>query len=206
MDEKILAAIKELREKSKKRNFVQSFDLIVSLKEIDVKKPENRFTEDVILPKGRGEDAEVVVFSDSVKDVGCKVLTSEDLSKLAKDKRSAKKLVASTDFFLAEAKLMPVIGKALGMYLAPRGKMPKVFVGGDVKKLVDNCKKSVKVKIKDSPVVQCLVGKENMKDEDVVENVKEVIKFLEGKLPKGKHNIKKILLKLTMGKPVEIEV
>lgn len=99
---------------------------------------------------------------------------------------------------------MPIIGKVLGAYLAPKGKMPKMFSGGEIKTLVKNYKKSVRVRIKDSPVVQCLVGKENMKDEEVVENIEEVIKALETKLPKGKHNIGKIMMKLTMGKPVKI--
>lgn len=206
MNEKILQKIKELKDKSKKRNFVQSFDLIVVLKEFDVKKPENKFTEDVVLPHGRGKEAEVVVFSDSVKDVDCKVLTTEDINKLSKSKRDAKKLVSKTDFFLAEPKMMPIIGKVFGAYLAPRGKMPKIFVESEIKNLVKNYKKSVRIKIKDSPVVQCLVGREDMKDEDVAENIEEVIKVLVTKLPKGKHNIDKIMLKLTMGEPVKIEV
>jgi large subunit ribosomal protein L1 len=180
--------------------------LIISLKEFDIKKPENRFSEDVVLPHGKGKEAEVVVFSDSVKDVDCKVLTTEDVNRLAKSKRTAKKLVSTTDFFLAEPKLMPIIGKVLGAYLAPRGKMPKMFTPNEIKNLVKNYKKSVRLRVKDSPVVQCVVGKENMKDEEIAENIQEVIKTLEAKLPKGKHNIGNIMLKLTMGKPVKIEV
>ncbi|MFQ6055884.1 MAG: 50S ribosomal protein L1 [Methanosarcinales archaeon] len=205
MAEKILAAIKELREKSKKRNFSQTFDLIVSLKEFDTKKPENKFTEDVILPHGRGVDAEVVVFSDTIKDVDCKILTSEDINKLAKSKRDAKKLISNTDFFLAEPKLMPLIGKGLGQLLGPKGEMPKLLTG-DAKSLIENYKKAVRVRIKDSPVIQCLVGKEKMGDEEIAENIEAIIKTLKVRLPKGKHNIGKILLKLTMSKPVKIEV
>jgi large subunit ribosomal protein L1 len=158
------------------------------------------------LPYGRGKDAEVVVFSDSVKDLDCKILTTEDINKLSKSKRTIKKLVSETDFFLAEPKMMPIIGKVLGAYLAPRGKMPKIFNENEVKDLVKNYKKSVRIKVKDSPVIQCLVGREDMKNEDIAENVEEVIKALVAKLPKGKHNIGKIMLKLTMGKPVKIEV
>lgn len=206
MNEKILVAVKELKEKSKKRNFPQTYDLIVSLKEFDVNKPENKFTEDIFLPHGRGHDAEVVVFSDSEKDADCKVLTTEDLNKLAKNKRAAKKIAGSTDFFLAEPKLMPLIGKVLGAYLGPRDRMPKLIGGEDVKKMVKNYKKAVRVRVKSSPVIQCLVGKENMKDEEIVENIEAVIKGLEAKLPKGKRNIRRLLLKFTMGKPVKIEV
>ncbi|RLI98381.1 MAG: 50S ribosomal protein L1 [Candidatus Aenigmatarchaeota archaeon] len=207
MTEKILAAIKELREKSKRRNFVQTFDLIVNLKDIDLKKPENRFTEDLILPHGKGKEAKIVIFADAIKEeeVGCPVLNSSDIEVLAKNKREAKKLIRKTDFFLAEPKLMPTIGKNLGQFLGPRGKMPKVITG-DVKKLVESYKKSIRIRLKESPVIQCAVGNEEMEDEKVAENIKAVLEFLESKLPKGKGNIASVLLKLTMSKPVKLEV
>lgn len=205
MTEKILQTIKELKEKSKKRNFPQTFDLIINLKEINLKKPENKFTEDLVLPQGKGKETEVIIFNDSIKTEKCKLLTTEDIQKLAKNKREAKKLVRQTDFFLSEPKLMPLIGKTLGIYLGPQGKMPRLITG-NVEKLIENYKKSIKIKVKDSPVIQCPVGNEQMKDEAIVENIDAVIKFLEGKLPKGKHNIGRILLKLTMSKPIKIEV
>jgi large subunit ribosomal protein L1 len=203
--EKILEAIKELREKSKKRNFLQTFDLIINLKEFDGKKPENKINEDFVLPHGKGEEAKVVIFSDTIKEAKAEILRSFDLEKLAKDKRSLRKLAKSTDFFLAEPQLMPLIGKTLGQFLAPKGKMPKI-ISGDVEKMVENYKKSVKIRIKDSPVIQCAVGKENMKDEEIAENILAIINFLKEKLPKGAGNIGKVLLKLTMSKPVEIKV
>jgi len=205
MTEKILDAIKELRQTSKKRNFVQTFDLIINLKEIDIKKPENKFSEDIILPNGRGKEASVVIFSDTIKNSNLNILTTDDINSLAKNKRAIKKLVKKTDFFLAEPKLMPLIGKVFGVYLAPRGKMPKILTG-DAQKTVENYKKSVRIFIKNAPVIQCMVGNENMADEKIAENIETVLKFLETKLPKGKKNIKEILLKLTMSKPVKIEV
>jgi large subunit ribosomal protein L1 len=206
MRDKILAALKELREKSKKRNFPQSVDLIVSLKEFDIKKPDNKINEDVFLPN-KYEDSKVVVFSDTVKDVNCDVLTTADIEKLAKQKRELKKMIRKTDFFLAEPKLMPTVGKLLGQLLAPKGLMPKLITpGSDVNSLVEKLKKSIRVKIKDSPVIQCQIGNEKMEDEKIVENVETVLKFLETKLPKGKHNIGKIMLKLTMSKPVKVGV
>jgi large subunit ribosomal protein L1 len=205
MDEKILNAIKELREKSDKRNFSQSFDLIISLKEYDMKKPENKFTEDVVLPHGKGRESSVIVFADNIKDSGTDVFTTEHVNELMKNKRKAKKLVSSTDFFLAEAKLMPLVGKVLGQYVGPRGKLPKIITG-DVNALVKNYKKSVRIRIKDAPVIQTIIGKEDMKDQEIVENVEAVLNYLKTRLPKGKNNIGKIMMKLTMGKPIKIEV
>jgi len=203
MRDDILKAIKELREKSKKRNFSQTFDLIIGLKEFDIKKAENKFSEDVPLPRGRGKEANVAVFSDSLKDLDCEIFNNSDIQSLAKNKREARKLVSQTEFFLAEAPLMPLIGKSLGQILAPSGKMPRI-ISGEAKPLVKKLKNSVKMRVKDSPVIQCLVGKEEMKDDDVAENVEAVLNFLETKLPKGKHNIKEVLLKLTMSKPIKV--
>jgi large subunit ribosomal protein L1 len=205
MKEKILEAIKKARKKSKRRNFVQTFDLIINLKEFDIKKPENKLNEDLVLPYGRGKDAEIVVFSDTIKDLDVRILRTDDLLKLAEDRRSAKKLIKQVDFFLAEPQLMPKIGKILGQFLGPRGKMPRVITS-DPKELIKNYKKSVKIRVKDSPVVQCIVGKENMEDEKIAENIQTVINFLKEKLPKGEKNIKEALIKLTMGPPIKIEV
>lgn len=205
MTEKILAVIKELREKSKKRNFSQSFDLIVNLKEFDVKKPENRISEEVTLPY-KPKDSKIVIFSDSIKNVPCKILTSKEIEKLGKNRRETKKLIHRTDFFLAEPKLMPLIGKLFGQLLAPKGLMPKLVTPENVSSVVEKLKKGIRIRVRDSPVVQCSVGSEEMKDEEIEENIKAILSFLETRLPKGKHNINSILLKLTMSKPINIEV
>jgi large subunit ribosomal protein L1 len=205
MREKILKAIEELRKGPKKRNFSQTFDLIVSLKEFDIKKQENKFTEDVVLPNGRGKEAKIVVFSDTVKDLDCKILTSADMERYSKNKREAKKLVKDTDFFLAEPKMMVLVGKIFGQYMGSKGKLPRI-VTGDVAKMVEDYKKTVRIRIKDAPVIQCPVGMENMKDEEIAENVESMLKAIQAKLPRGINNIKTVLLKLTMSKPVKVEV
>lgn len=205
MNEKILNVVKELKEKSEKRNFSQTFDLIISLKELDMKKPESKINEDFPLPHGRGEEAKVVVFSDTQKITDAEVLTTADVDQLATNKRQAKKIAQQTHFFLAEAKLMPLVGKVLGQSLGPKGKVPKLLVG-NIAELVKNAKRAVKIRTKDSPVIQCLVGNDKMPDEHVAENIEAVLKFLEHKLPKGKTNIGKVLLKLTMSKPIKVEV
>ncbi|TAL48326.1 50S ribosomal protein L1 [archaeon] len=204
MNENTLKTVKELREKAPKRKFSQSLDLIVNLKEIDMKKPESKINEEFALPYGRGKEAKVVVFSDTHSDLGCEILSGNDIGDLAKNKRVLKKLASDTDFFLAEAKLMPTIGKALGQVLAPRQKMPKIIIG-NAKTLVENLRKSTKIKTKDSPVIQCIVGKDDMNDEQLAENIDAVIKHLQSKLPRGKDNIKETLVKMTMSQPVKVE-
>lgn len=206
MKEKVLQAIKKIREGSKKRGFSQTFDLVINLKEIDMKKPTSKITDDVFLPHGRGADAMVTVFSEDAEFEGANNVHAHDLNELTKNKREAKNLVKKSDFFLSEAKLMPAVGKALGQFLGSRGKLPKVLAGSDVKKMVKDYKRAVRIKLKDAPVIQTMVGNETMDDAKIAENIEEVLKFIEHKLPSGKSNIGKVSLKLTMGKPEKVEV
>ncbi len=204
MLEQIEEALNNLKN-AEKRNFVQNVDIIVALKGIDLKKSQVKFSEDLPLPHGIGRDSNVVVFSDNLTDLGCDILTTADIQRIGASKRTAKEMAKNTDFFLAEAPLMPLIGKSLGQSLAPRGKMPKL-ISTDPKNMVESYKKSVRVSLRNTPVIQCGVGKETMETRKIAENIETVIKLLETKLPRGRQNIDKIMIKLTMGKPVKIKV
>ena len=205
MNEKIVVTIKNLRESSKTRKFSQTFDAIITLKELDLKKPESKINDEVLLPHGKGKEAKVVVFSDTVKANNAEIFSGNHLDMLSRNKRAAKRLAKDADFILAEPKLMPLVGKILGQSLGPKGKIPKV-ISGDLAMLVANLKKSVRARIKDSPVVQCPIGGEQMKDEQIAENLESLLKHLETRLPKGKANIGKVEIKLTMSKPIKVEV
>lgn len=200
----ILESIKKAKE-SKKRNFSQIFDLIINLKEIDIKKAENKINEFFMLPKGAGKERSIVVFSDEAKKIeGCKIIKGTEIEELAKNKKDAKKLIGETNFFLSEPKLMAVVGKHLGKFLAPRGMMPRP-IAGDVNKIVEETKKSVRILVDKQPIIHTIVGSEKMEDKDVEENIKALITYLEKKLPRGKNNIKSVYLKTTMGHPMKIE-
>jgi large subunit ribosomal protein L1 len=206
MNEKILKVIQDLKQGSEKRNFAQAYDFIANLKELDLKKPENKIDDSFPLPHGRGKDAHVVLFTDVHKNVeGAEVLSSSDIAQLAVNKRAAKKLANEADFLFGDPKVMPIVGKNLGTILGPRGKVPKILAG-DVKSLVDVSKRSTRIRVKDALVIQCTVGNDKMKDEHIADNVEALIKFLEHRLPRGKANLAKMQLKLTMGKPVKLEV
>lgn len=200
----IIEYVKKAREASKKRNFTQTFDLIINLQNIDITKPENRIDDFLVLPEGRGKEASITIFSDSVKEMkDCKVLKGSQIETLGKNKRELRKLIRTTDFFFADPKLMPVVGRYLGQFLGPTGKMPKPLVG-DIKKVIAH-KNAVKIILKKAPIIQTIVGTEDMPDEKIAKNVQAVLSFVLKKLPRGKFNIKSILLKLTMGKPVKVE-
>jgi len=201
----ILESIKKVRE-SKKRNFNQTFDLIINLKEIDLKKAQNKIDEHFILPTGVGKETSITLFSDSAKKIeGCKIIKGTEIESLGKKKKNLKKVIKETDFFLSEPKLMPVVGKHLGKFLAPRGMMPKP-VAGDVNKIIEGTRKGIKIKLDKQPIIHTVVGSEKMDDKNVEQNIKALLTYLEKKLPGGKNNIKSIYLKTTMGHPVKVEV
>ena len=195
---KIDESLKLLRDGSK-RNFSQSFDIIVNLKNIDLKKPENKFSKDVVLPHGRGKDVNVAIISDSIPDA----ITKRDIESISKP--AIRELLKKHEFFLCEAVLMPLVGKVLGRYLGPKGKMPKLITG-NLDLLVKETKKSVRIRVRDSPVIHAIAGSENMQDSEVKENAEKIIEEVKKALPKGNSQIKNVYLKLTMGKPVKIDM
>lgn len=208
--ENINKFLEESKKKSKKRNFVQSVDLSINLKNIDFKKPENRFTEEVVLPKGRGKNVKIVVIGKDLiiksKGKADELINEDKLGKLEKNRKEIKKLANSYDFFIAEASFMLRIGKSLGKVLGPRGKMPKPLPPqADPTPIINKLKNTVRISLKESPVIHCVIGTENMKDEDLIENMNAVMSTLENKLPKGKHNIGSVYLKTTMGPAIKIK-
>ncbi len=207
----IVDALKKARDGAKQRTFTQSWDLSVALKDLDMKRPESRISEEFVLPNGPGKNLKITVVSDTIthkaEGVADAVITKDQLPVIGQNKKELKRLASDADFFLSEISMMPLVGKHLGSVLAPRGKMPKpIPPNADVKNLIERMKKSVRIKLKDSPVINVIIGNEKMADEKVAENVNAILEYLERKLPKGKDNIRAVSMKLTMGKPEKIKV
>ncbi len=193
-------AIKQLVQQSKK-NFAQSLDLIITLRNIDLKKPENKFSKDILLPHGRGKDIEVGIISDRIPGA----VTKSDIEGMSK--KDIKMLSKKYTFFLCEAPLMPLVGKVLGRYLGPKGKMPRLLPPSqDVNALVSEMKMSVRVNVSTIPMIQIPVGTEKMGMDQLKENVLSVIDDVRKALPKGESQIKAVMIKLTMSKPVKVEL
>ena len=64
-------------------------------------------------------------------------------------------------------------------------------------------KKSIRVKNKER-AIKLPVGKESMSDDELEENIQAVIKGLTKALPRGNDNVKEVLIKFTMTKPLAI--
>jgi large subunit ribosomal protein L1 len=200
-----VTAVKKALEHSPKRNFTQTVDLSINLKDVDLSIPKNRIQEDIILPHGRGKPIKVCVIGSGemllkAKDVADKVVSVEELGTIADDKKQAKKMANEFQYFIAEAPLMPTIGKRLGIVLGPRGKMPKpIPPGADPKPMIDNLRKSVSIRTRDKMTFHTAVGTTDMTPEDIADNIELIVKRVGMKLEKGTMNIRSAFVKTTMG-------
>ena len=125
----LVQIIKQAKESDKERKFNQTMEMIMVFKDVDVKKG-FAINEIIQLPKKINRPASVCIMATG--DMGIKakkanadrVINEDELTKLGANKRESRKIINKYDFFLADTKLMPTVGKVLGQLLGPRGKMP----------------------------------------------------------------------------------
>lgn len=209
----ITKKIKEAREASKKRNFTQTFDLIINLQALDLKKPEHKVDIGVTLytPVKEGKIKVCAVIDHSIEgaeEVFDKVLYSEDLNNLKGNMAEIRKITHGYDKFVVQANLMPTFAQILGRFLGPMNKMPSPKLGmvitnktpiGD---LYEKLQKTVQLQTKKNLVLQASIGSEKEKDEEIAKNIMWIHESLLHVLPNQQNNIKDVGLKLTMGKRV----
>lgn len=207
----LLNSVEEMKKNSPKRKFKQSVEVVMRLKEIDLKKQERRITESIQLPNPVGKAIKVCFIAAGDLAVRAKsagadlILSREDLDRLGREKKEARKIAREYDHFVSEAPLMPLVGKTLGAILGPRGKMPiPVPPSAVVEDVLARQRGMIRIRVRDQPVVQCRVGTEDMPSEKIVQNVEAVVNAIEGKLERGMGNIGTVLIKTTMGPPVKI--
>jgi len=213
LDQKtILTAIKGAKEKSEKRKFNQSVELVLGLKDIDMKSAEGKIQEIVELPYSPAKQNKICVIASGELALKAKkanadlVIEKADLESLAGKKRELRKTANSYDFFIAEAPLMQSVGRILGPILGPRGKMPiPVPPSADIAGLIKKHRKTVVVRTRSQPLIQCRIGTEDMKEEELTENIQTILRILEVKLKKGMKNIKFASIKTSMGTPIKIK-
>lgn len=213
---RLLQAVKEIREKSPKRNFTESVELQVGIKDVDLNRPENRFRTNIrlaypIAPKDKigffADDAHVTALKKIDTDGEITIIDRAKIEELRSNTKEAKKIAKRTRIFLASQSLMGLIGRYFGRILSPRNKMPiPVPPNADLNKIIDEAKRTIMLRLHKSPSINVKIGHINMKDEEIVENAMTVISAIKDRLPKGYRNISSITLKTTMGPPVKISL
>ena len=206
LNEQLKTALVELR-KSGPRKFKQTVDLIVNLQKYSIKKnPINLF---VNVPH-KTKNKKIAGFFEAKSDF-VDTITLNSFKKYS-DKKALKNLVKKYDFFIAQGSLMPKVATTFGRILGPAGKMPSPNLGillnadeksiSDLKEKINN---NVKIRVKESSV-KVAVGKEDMKDEEIIDNIMAIYNELIKALPRDKENIKNIEVKFTMTKPQKLKI
>ena len=206
----IADAVSRAIEEAPSRNFRETVDLAINLRDLDLNDPSNRVDESIVLPRGTGRDTQIVVFAEGetalrAEDVADQVLGGDDLSDLADDQDAARDLANETDFFIAETGMMQTIGRDLGTVLGPRGKMPTPLQpDDDVVETVNRMKNSIQLRSRDRRTFHARVGAADMGAEDIADNIGVIRRRLEANLEKGPQNIDSLYVKTTMGPAVEV--
>lgn len=212
MENKINQAIKDALESAPKRKFVESVDIAFTIRDVDLKNPNNRIQEEIRLPSGRGKEIQIAMFAASdaarkAKAAGLHVIDPSDIEELGKNKGKAKKLANTFDFFLSEVPHMGLIGRYLGVVLGPRGKMPRpVPPVLDPAVIAAGLQSTTVIKSRDKVTFQASFGTCSQSHEELLKNAMEVYNRVTSKLERGVGNIRSLYIKTSMGPANKIEV
>ena len=210
--EEVQKALQELQKQPQKK-FVQSYDLIINLKDYDVKTAPLDFFAN--LPYSKGKKIKIAAFVDQqLADQAAKfcdlVIRDTEFDKYKEDKKAAKKLAQHYDYFIAQATIMPKIAAVFGKALGGRGKMPNPKLGcvvppnANLEPLVKKLGTTVRLSAKKGTNLQCIVGKQDQAEAQIIDNILTIYQAAIKQLPNEAHNVKAVLLKTTMGKPVKV--
>ncbi len=214
MDKEILVKTVQEARKAKQRKFKQSIDFIVNLKDADLKKPEYQLNYYQQLPHGRGKKVKVCIFCapellEQAKSVCDKVILLDEFDRYKKPE--VRKIAEDYDYFISQSTAMPKVAGHFGRVLGPRGKMPDPKAGcvvppnANIKPLYDKLQSTIRIRVKNGPQIQCIVGTEEMDDNKIAENILAVYDSVIHHLPGEKNNVKNMCVKFTMGNPILIQ-
>jgi large subunit ribosomal protein L10Ae len=204
LSEAVAAILKNSEEK--KRNFVETIELQIALKNYDPNK-DKRFSGTVRLPQAPKKKFTVCIIGDQKhidegKKLGVPTMSQDDLKKLKKDKKLVKKLANSYDAFLASSTLIRMIPRLLGPGLNKAGKFPSVLgANEDILEKIEATKASIKFQLKSKKAL-CMgvaVANVGMKQEEIIASINLAVNFLVSLLSKNWQQVKRLYIKSTMG-------
>ncbi|MGV8141420.1 MAG: 50S ribosomal protein L1 [Candidatus Woesearchaeota archaeon] len=212
-----LEVIRNLRKDHQKKNFVQMVDVVVNLQDLDFKKPEHQIDFYITLPHNVGKKKNIAALVDvdmfeEARGVCDAVIPLHQFEEFAKDKKKIKKLAKQNDFFIAQSTIMTKIAATFGRVLGPKNKMPNPKAGcvilpkTNLKPLYDKLQKTVRILARNRPLVQISIGREDMTDEQLADNLLIVYDQLIHHLPKERNNLKNLYIKTTMSPAIKVEV
>ncbi|KAI4487483.1 60S ribosomal protein L10a [Polistes fuscatus] len=192
--------------KDKKRNFLETVELQIGLKNYDPQK-DKRFSGTVKLKNIPRPKMQVCVLGDQqhcdeAKANNIPYMDAEALKKLNKNKKSVKKLAKKYDAFLASESLIKQIPRLLGPGLNKAGKFPGLLSHQEsMVAKIDEVKATIKFQMKKVLCLSVAVGHVEMTPDELVQNVHLSINFLVSLLKKHWQNVRSLHIKSSMGPP-----
>lgn len=212
VEQELKIAIEKMKKDSPARKFVESVDIAINLKDINLQDPSKRFQMDVRLPHPLEKDIKICVLGegshlvDAESAGAARIINKDELDNISREPKIAKKLAQQYDFFIATASLMPTIGRSLGKFLGPRGKMPRPLPPtAPIEPLINDLQTTIQVRLRQSPVIHARIATIAMENDSIVENALTVVRNVENRLEKGENNIRTIYIKTTMGPAIKVK-
>lgn len=212
VEQELKIAIEKMKKDSPARKFVESVDIAINLKDINLQDPSKRFQMDVRLPHPLEKDIKICVLGegshlvDAESAGAARIINKDELDNISREPKIAKKLAQQYDFFIATASLMPTIGRSLGKFLGPRGKMPRPLPPtAPIEPLINDFQTTIQVRLRQSPVIHARIATIAMENDSIVENALTVLRNVENRLEKGENNIRTIYIKTTMGPAIKVK-
>jgi len=193
----------------KKRNFVETVEAQISLKNYDPVR-DKRFSGTFKLPTVPRPNLKCCVLGNAMHceqadRIGVDHMSVEDLKKLNKNKKLVKKLAKRYDFFMASDNMIKQIPRLLGPGLTKAGKFPTLIAGGDdMQSKIDEVKATIKFQMKKVMCLNVAVGNVSMDSKQIIVNTQLAANFLASLLKKQWQNIGCIYIKSTMGPAIQI--
>lgn len=205
----VRAAVQEVQNPEKKRNFSETVELQIGLKNYDPQR-DKRFSGTVRLPMAPKPKMKLCILADAAhidqaKAIGLEFMSVDDLKKLNKNKKEIKKLAKKYNAFLASEVLIKQIPRLLGPGLSKAGKFPTPVSHNDsLEAKIDEIKSTIKFQLKKVLCLGVAIGFIEMTEDQLVNNIMLAINFLVSLLKKNWQNVKSLFIKSSMGKPVRL--
>ena len=195
--------------KGKKRNFVETVEVQVTLKNYDPQR-DKRFSGTFRLPSIPRPNLKCCMLGNAAHceqadRIGVPHMSVDDLKKLNKNKKLVKKLAKKYDFFMASDNMIKQIPRLLGPGLTKAGKFPTLLSSGDdMQEKIDEVKSTIKFQMKKVMCLNVAVGNVDMEKQQIIVNTQLAANFLSSLLKKQWQNIGQMYIKSTMGPPQQI--
>jgi len=195
--------------KGKKRNFTETIDLQIGLKNFDPAR-DKRFSGTFKLPHIPRPNMKICILGNAkhceeAERLELPFMSVEDLKKFNKQKKLVKKFAKKYHAFLASDSLIKQIPRLLGPGLTKAGKFPVLIAPGQtLQEACNQVKQTIKFQAKKVTCLNVAVANCDQSAEEIALNVQLASNFLASLLKKNWQNIKVLYIKSSMGPRMQI--